>query len=399
MNVKTLLSHSLWIAHKDLLEFSRNRVMLVMLFVFPFFMMAMTGYIFPSGNSLKGMPVGIVNLDSVNGTQGMPGNDSIQFMAALNVINHGTGFFDLQKMDSYDSAKEKITKGEQNGAVILTANFTDNLEHGSQGYITLLYDQSNPQISQQLISIMNSVINNMGTRRAELNITRFNVSHNDSIAIITPYSVKTKGTVPGNPSYFEFLAPGMMMMVVMFSVMTGLPRAISHEKEAGTFDGVLAAPTSRFSIILGKTIAQSVRGVIQGAVVMVLALLLFGVTINGSIVLAVLLLLLGVFSFIGIGITITSVAADEETAQTFMMVLQFPMMFLSGVFFPIQQMPWYMQYISKALPLTYATQAMRKVVVLGAGIGDILTEVVVLLVVGIVLLIVSIPLFKKAMAR
>jgi len=58
-----------------------------------------------------------------------------------------------------------------------------------------------------------------------------------------------------------------------------------------------------------------------------------------------------------------------------------------------------MQYIAKALPLTYATQAMRKVVVLGAGLGDIMTEVVVLLVFGIVLLVIAIPLFKKAMAR
>jgi ABC-2 type transport system permease protein len=399
MNVKTLVSHSLWIAHKDLLEFSRNRVMLVMLFVFPFFMMAMTGYIFPSGNSIKAMPVGVVNLDSVNGTPGMPGSDSIQFVQTLDAFNNRTGFFDFQKMDSPDTAREKITKGEVNGAIILAANFTSNLEHSGQGYVTLLYDQSNPQISQQLISVMNTVVNNMGTARAELNITRFNVSYNDSISIITPYNVKTKGTVPGNSSYFEFLAPGMMMMVVMFSVMTGLPRAISHEKELGTFDGVLAAPTSRFSIILGKTIAQSVRGVIQGMVVMLLALVLFGVTINGSIVLAILLLLLGVFSFIGIGIVITSVASDEETAQTFMMVLQFPMMFLSGVFFPIQQMPWYMQDISMILPLSYATQAMRKVVVLGAGVGDILPEVAVLLIVGIVLLLVSIPLFKRAMTR
>ncbi len=399
MNVKTLVSHSLWIAHKDLLEFSRNRVMLVMLFVFPFFMMAMTGYIFPSGNSIKAMPVGVVNLDSVNGSPGMPGSDSIQFVQTLDTINNKTGFFDFQKMDSFDTAREKITKGEVNGAIILAANFTSNLEHNGQGYVTLLYDQSNPQISQQLISVMNSVVNQMGTARAELNITRFNVSYNDSISIITPYSVKTKGTVPGNPSYFEFLAPGMMMMVVMFSVMTGLPRAISHEKELGTFDGVLAASTSRFSIILGKTIAQSVRGVIQGVVVLLLALVLFGVTVNGSIVLAILLLLLGVFSFIGLGIAITSVAADEETAQTFMMVLQFPMMFLSGVFFPIQQMPWYMQYISKALPLTYATQAMRKVIVLGAGVGDILTEIVVLLIFGIVLLVLAIPLFKRAMTR
>ncbi len=399
MNARTLLSHSLWIAHKDLLEFSRNRVMLVMLFVFPFFMMAMTGYIFPSGNSITDMPVGVVNLDTVNGTARVPGNDSLQFTVALEVMNRKTGFFDFQNVDTYDLAKQRITKGELNGAVIVAANFTDNLEHGRQGYITLLYDQSNPQISQQLISILEGVIDQMGTRRAELDVRRFNVSADNSTAVITPFSVKTKGTLPGNPSYFEFLAPGMVMMVVMFSVMTGLPRAISHEKEMGTFDGVLAAPTSRFSIILGKTIAQSVRGVIQGLVVMVLALVLFGVTINGSVALAILLLLLGVFSFIGIGIVITSIAADEETAQTFMMVLQFPMMFLSGVFFPIQQMPWYMQLISKALPLTYATQAMRKVIVLGAGVGDILTEVLVLVILGIVMLAISIPLFKRAMAR
>jgi ABC-2 type transport system permease protein len=398
MNVKTLLSHSLWIAHKDLLEFSRNRVMLVMLFVFPFFMMAMTGYIFPSGNSIKDMPVGIVNLDSYNGT-GAPGQDSMDFVTNLTTTYNQKGYFDFQNANSIDVAKERITKGELNGAVIVAANFTDNLEHGRQGYVTLMYDQSNPQISQQLLAILNGAVSAMGTTHAVHNITQFNVTYTKSMAIVMPYKVSTKGTVPGNPSYFEFLAPGMMMMVVMFSVMTGLPRAISHEKELGTFDGVLAAPTSRFSIILGKTIAQSVRGVIQGMVVMVLALVLFGVTINGSVALAILLLLLGVFSFIGIGIVITSIAADEETAQTFMMVLQFPMMFLSGVFFPIQQMPWYMQYISKALPLTYATQAMRKVVVLGAGIGDIMMEVAVLIILGIVMLVISIPLFKRAMAR
>jgi ABC-2 type transport system permease protein len=142
-----------------------------------------------------------------------------------------------------------------------------------------------------------------------------------------------------------------------------------------------------------------VRGVIQGSVVLILALALFGVTVNGPIWLVVLLLLLGIFSFIGLGIAITSLATDEETAGTFMMVLQFPMMFLSGVFFPIEQMPWYMQGISKALPLTYAIQAMRKVLVLGATPQDILLEIGVLLVFGIVMLVLAVPLFKKAMAR
>jgi len=126
---------------------------------------------------------------------------------------------------------------------------------------------------------------------------------------------------------------------------------------------------------------------------------LFGVTVNGPIWLVIGLMLLGIFSFIGVGIIITSIASDEETAQMFMMLLQFPMMFLSGVFFPVEQMPWYMQYASKALPLTYAIQAMRKVMVLGAGVQDILTEVVILFGFGTVLLFVSIPLFKRAMSK
>ena len=397
MNVRTLLSHSLWIAHKDLLEFSRNRVMLVMLFVFPLFMMMMTGYIFPSGNTMKDMQLSVVNLDTFNGTAGA---ESLAFYSTLAGVNHRTGFFVLSNASTEEDARSMITRGDRMGAVIIPENFTSSLRSGGQGHLTVLYDQSKPQISLQLTSILDSVIAQMGTNRAVNTVNRTTGQDlNTSVAVVTPYKVQNKGTVPGNPNYFEFMAPGMMMMVVMFSVMTGLPRAISHEKEAGTFDGILAAPTSRFSIIMGKTIAQSVRGMIQGAVVLLLALTLFGVTVNGPVLLVVFLLLLGIFSFIGLGIAITSAAKDEETASTFMMVLQFPMLFLSGVFFPIEQMPWYMQYVAKALPLTYATSAMRKVVVLGAGFGDILTEVLVLLVFGIVLLVIAIPLFKKAMAR
>jgi ABC-2 type transport system permease protein len=397
MHVKRALSHSLWIAHKDLLEFSRNRVMLVMLFVFPLMMMMMTGYIFPSSSSLKEMPVAIVNLDSLNGTAG---NDSIAFVTSLNYVNAKTGFFAFSKLTTEDEARTKITRGDMKGAVVIAANFSENLMTGNQGYVTVLYDQSNPTISAQLMAILDGVINQMGTQRAVMGVNRTTgLDISTSTSMVTPYKVENKGTVPGNPNYFQFLAPGMMMMVVMFAVMQGLPRAISHEKEAGTFDGILAAPTSRFSIIMGKTIAQSVRGVIQGTVVLILALALFGVTVNGPIWLVILMLLLGIFSFIGLGIAITSLATDEETAGTFMMVLQFPMMFLSGVFFPIEQMPWYMQGISKALPLTYAVQAMRKVLVLGAGPQDIMLEIGVLLVFGIVLLVLAIPLFKKAMAR
>jgi ABC-2 type transport system permease protein len=188
-------------------------------------------------------------------------------------------------------------------------------------------------------------------------------------------------------------------MVVMMSVMTGLPAAISQEKEIGTMDGMMVAPINRLSIILGKTLSQTVRGMLQGLIILVLAVLLFGVTIHGSILLVIGLLLLGVFSFVGLGIVLTSFAKDQQTATMLMTTLMFPMMFLSGVFFPIQQMPWYMQDISKVLPLTYASDALRKVMVLGAGVPNITTDLAILIAFGAVLTAIAVPVFRRQMTR
>jgi ABC-2 type transport system permease protein len=106
-----------------------------------------------------------------------------------------------------------------------------------------------------------------------------------------------------------------------------------------------------------------------------------------------------VFSFVGLGIVITSFTKDQETAQMLMMTLMFPMMFLSGVFFPVQQMPQFMQTISSFLPLTYASNALRKVMVLGAGVPQITTELIVLVVFGIVMIGIALPVFRRMMTR
>jgi len=164
-------------------------------------------------------------------------------------------------------------------------------------------------------------------------------------------------------------------------------------------DGMMVAPINRLSIISGKALGQTVRGLLQGFIIMGLAIVLFGVIIHGSILLVVGLLLLGVFSFVGLGIVLTSFAKDQETAQMMMMTLMFPMMFLSGVLFPISQMPWYMQDIAKFLPLYYASDAMRRVMVLGAGVADISTDLLILITFGVIMIAIAVPLFQKMMTR
>jgi ABC-2 type transport system permease protein len=364
----------------------------------PLFMMVMIGFIYPSNNTLSNVPVALANQDAPfhNSTVG-----SQAFLTVLQGINNSTGMLTITNATGTDEIKDLVQKGNVEGGIVIPSNFTESILNGEQGVIIIVTDQSNPQVSATIQAALSVVFDQMGTMLAQQNVQRLNpaVNASNSLAIVKPYSVQTVGVVSGTPSYFDFIAPGIMAMTVMMSVMTGLPVAISQEKEIGTLDGMMVAPINRLSIILGKTLAQTARGLLQGAIILVLAAGLFHVAIQGSILLVFALLLLGVFSFVGLGIVITSFAKDQETAQMMMMTLMFPMMFLSGVFFPIQQMPWYMQDISRVLPLTYASQALRKVMVLGAGIPDIYTELTVMIVFGAIMTAIAVPVFRRMMTR
>ena len=399
MTAKTVLSHSFRIAWKDLTELFRNRLGLVLLVVMPLFMMVMVGFIYPSnGVSISNLPIAVVNEDSGFNNSMVP---SQTFVMALQGINNQTGMMTLTTASSLSDLRDLVQRGELSGGILIPSNFSQCLFTGQQGTIIIVTDQSNPQVSATIRGVLSGVFDSMGTMLAQQQIQLMNPTLNatSALAVAKPYSVQTEGVVPGTPNYFDFIAPGIMAMTVMMSVMTGLPVAISQEKEIGTMDGMMVAPINRLSILLGKTIAQTIRGLIQGIIILVLAVGLFGVTIQGNILLVFALLLLGVFSFVGLGIVITSFTKDQETAQMLMMTLMFPMMFLGGVFFPIQQMPWYMQSISKVLPLTYASDALRKVMVLGASVPQISTELVILITFGIVMIAVALPVFRRMMTR
>jgi ABC-2 type transport system permease protein len=393
-----VIYHSLLVTWKDLMELFRNRLGIIMLVLMPMFMMAMVGFIFPSDTSISHVSIALVNEDE--GYSSYP-RASDMLIATLEEMNNSTDMMTISNASNFDEAREMIQRGEVEGGIVIPSNFTSSLMTGKQGTIIIVIDQSNPQMSVLLQTVLKEVFDQIGTWVAQQNVQKLSpmINEDNSLAVVKPYKVQTEGAVPGQLSYFDFMAPGLMAMTVMMSVMTGLPAAISHEKEVGTLDGMMVAPIRRLVIILGKTLAQTIRGLLQGTLILVLAIALFGVTIQGSIPLIFALLILGVFSFVGLGVIITSFAKDQETAGMVMMTLMFPMMFLSGVFFPIQQMPLFMQNVSKVLPLTYAATALRKVMVLGAGVSMITTELVVLMGFGAVTTMIAVPIFKKAMTR
>lgn len=392
----------LHIAKKDLIEFSRDRLRLATFIIMPIFMMILTGFIFPSQNTLKNIPIGIANQDNQQ-----YGNQLVQIITDLKQDDEPS--FKTSNYSDQNAIIDGIKKQTISGGIVIPQNFSESITKNEQPQITIVEDQSNPQISAVVDQVLSKVVEGYGQQiglqktAQVITVTTAPAEQKNvmgqAAAIMQPIKSAIVGIIPGNPNYFEFVAPGIIAMIVMTAVLTGLAAAISKEKEDGTLDGILISPINRLAIILGKALAQSVRGLIQGAIVLLLAVTLFGVSIHGNLLLITLILLLGIFSFVGLGILVSAMASEQETATQILFMFQFPMLFLSGVFFPILMMPQFMQAISKFIPLTYAINALRKVMVLGANMADIQTELLILLIFGAVTLTIAVPVFKKVITK
>ncbi|MCJ7743839.1 MAG: ABC transporter permease [Dehalococcoidales bacterium] len=393
-HIKQTVIDSYRLGYKDILDFTRDRMMLIAFIIMPLFMMVMMGYIFPSQSALKDIPLGVVNQDT-----GLIGNTIVEPLSQMKLDEGQQNPFHLTTVSSVDSAIEQIKGQQLSGALIIPENFTATIASGQQETVTIIVDQSNPQLSSTLTTMLDKILDSMSTYVGVQQVAKLLPQSPNPVALVKPFTIQTQGIVPGEPNYFQFMAPGIMAMVVMLSVMTGLAASIAREREDGTLDGILVSPINRLSIILGKAFSQIARGLLQAAIILGLATLLFGVVIHGNLLLVVLLLILGVFSFVGVGVQISALATRQETAMTIMMTLQFPMLFLSGVLFPVQHMPEWIQAISKAVPLTYATQALRQVMTLGVGISEVIGQIIILVGFGIVTLAIAIPAFQRVVGK
>jgi len=167
------------------------------------------------------------------------------------------------------------------------------------------------------------------------------------------------GAVGPDIEFINFLIPGIVGMTAMFGSINET-MSIVWDKSLGVFDRILAAPVSSTSIIVGKTMAGATMGVISALVLLLIGRALFGVSFV-NIWAVFLIVLLASFSFTGIGTIISGLASEPREAMMLSNLLRFPMMFLGGVFFPIDAMPSPLPYVAKALPLTYATDALRAI--------------------------------------
>ena len=376
--------------------------MLFFFILFPLLLMGMFGYIYPSipksnpttgsiGTPFHNIPVTLVQMDD--------GQTANSVAAQFIQISNEQGLFSVSESGSYQAARNQLVEGKLKGIIIIPQGFSDALAAGQPATVQVTVDETNPTTASVVQSEISAVFNIIGSSISTQNINNMDGGRVNPAFIMHPISITNIPLISGVSSSFQFLAPGFMALTVITGSLQGVASAISREKEQGTMDGLLASPIPHVSIILGKVMAQTVRGLIQGFLILGLSMLLFGVQIYGSPFIMFIVLLLGTASFVGVGIIMTAIAPDQETAQMMTMILQFPMMFISGIMFPIDQLPGWMQYIGKALPLYYAADALRKVIILNASLAAIMPDMIVLVIYALLTMTAAIPLFEKAMRR
>ncbi len=175
---------------------------------------------------------------------------------------------------------------------------------------------------------------------------------------------RTIGVMAPGVDFVQFMYPGIIAMtVLMNSVMSGL--SVVWDREFGFLKEILVAPLARSGIVLGKATGAAVISVIQAGVMLLLAPLV-DVAITPLLVLKLVpLLILISFSLSGLGLLIASRMRSLQGFQLVVQLLVFPLIFLSGVFFPVNNVPAWLELISKLNPLTYAVDAVRQLFLAG----------------------------------
>ena len=186
---------------------------------------------------------------------------------------------------------------------------------------------------------------------------------------------------------------GMLLMLVC-AMMTSI--SIVREKERGTMEVLLVSPVQPLMIIIAKVVPYLGLAFAILTTILLMARYVLDVPLAGSIVWIYVVSTIYIILALSLGLLISNIATTQIMALLMSaMVLLVPIVMLSGMMFPIESMPQMLQWISAVVPPRYYIQAMRKLMVMGVSVGDVVEEIVILASMTFLFLSVSLAMFKK----
>ena len=199
---------------------------------------------------------------------------------------------------------------------------------------------------------------------------------------------------PQMKSAYNFV-PAIMGMLLMLicAMMTSI--SIVREKEKGTMEVLLVSPVKPLMVIIAKAVPYMVLAFCILITILLMARFVLGVPLQGSILWILLVSTIYILLALSLGLLISNIAQTQLVALLMSaMVLLMPVIMLSGMMFPIESMPQILQWIAAIVPPRYYIEAMRKLMIMGVGINEVMKEVTILCVMTVVVLTVSLKMFN-----
>jgi ABC-2 type transport system permease protein len=271
----------------------------------------------------------------------------------ISILN-GSEAFNIINVDASVNATDYAITNRLSSMVVVRFGFNDsaNMALFTQGQVaanvTFIYDQSTASAL-----VVRGIV--MGI------VQQFNFQLSQAKSYLT---VQDVAIAPKRFNYIDFFLPGIVAMTAMTTSIFTAVSISARFKENGVFHKLATTPLKRYEWILSRTVFNIFISYLGMAVLIGIGMAVFGMKMTLD-VFSLLLVAMASLMFTGVGMIIARFVRDPDGADAAANVITFPMMFLSGTFFPLSQMPAFLQTIAQVLPLTYVNEGLRATMIFG----------------------------------
>ena len=297
------------------------------------------------------------------------------------------------------SQKELLNRIDNNDitmAIWIQWDFATRLRQGKSGSVSVILDSTDSNTALLVSRYANTVIADYNQELLTRRLANQGLKWEGQLG--PPLAIEPRAWFNTNLISRYSMVPGVTAMVVLLISLMLTALSVVREKEIGTMEQILVTPIRPIELMLGKTIPFAIIAMLVGIGVTIVGVLWFQVPFRGH----ALVLMLGTAAFllssIGLGLLISTVSSTQQQAMMAANLFLMPAIMLSGLVFPIANMPTIFQYLTMLNPLTYFIIVARGVFLVGAGVALLWKPMAAMVLLGVALLILAVFRFKIHLA-
>jgi ABC-2 type transport system permease protein len=419
MKIKRAVNQVAAVAKTDFLGVLRNKTAIFFTLLFPLFFIVIIGFTFGQSGTedTSRIVVGVVNLDgeliAVNATDSSNSTIGDLFVQTMETANFTVqGYGEYGDRETNGTAAYAISRGDIDAIVVIPANFTETLAFQyTDNMGTPIPTKSHLEFYVDPTDTTGSQI----TQQSVLGFTSGFVKQYQQVAIeLAPPDMKKYIKVLADPiivstskaevtetelKWIDYMVPGTLGLVLLWSGLNHASMTIATERTKGTFQRMVIAPVSPMVVLLGKLISAMALVYLSAFIMLLSGVLLFQVNLYWNIPVILLAIFLGALSAIGIGLIISSLAKNEEAANSIAVIISVPLQFFIGAFFPLTIMPEAAQAFGEALPFTKLVNAMQNIMTRNLTFDAVIPEMLYLAASGLILFTLGTIAYRISLKR